>query len=50
MKNLEQRVKLPCPLEEVCLESQVTGELLPSDEAIAQFYKDHDTTEDWHSE
>ena len=37
MKNLEQRVKLPCPLEEVCLENQVTGELLPSDEAIAQF-------------
>lgn len=50
MKNLEQRVKLPCPLEEVCLESQVTGELLPSDEAIAQFYKDHDSKEDWHSE
>lgn len=50
MKSIEQRVNQPCSLEDICLESQITGELLPSDEAIAQFYKDHDAKDDWHSE
>lgn len=50
MSDMDLRVSQPGPLEDIYLESKLTGELIPSREAIPQFYKTHDALDDWHSE
>lgn len=50
MSILSQRVPQPCPLEDICLESLLTGEIVPYKEALSLFYETHEAGDDWHSE